>query len=114
MVQFLNEQRREEATFADVEEAIARALVSGGESFANVWSDAGEQGRAFLCARARGEKPGDFPAAGTWLREHDVLNDAGSLRGQWWSGGLERSWPSESVYYPAFVCAVILKPSPVG
>jgi len=79
LVQFLNEQRRREATPNDVEQAIARALVSGGEYFANVWSDAGRQGQAILCALAKGEAPPDFAAARTWLREHDVLNDAGEF-----------------------------------
>src|SRR5207302_8398112 len=40
LVQFLNEQQRAQATLADVETAIARALVSAGEYFANVWLDA--------------------------------------------------------------------------
>ncbi|MSS73777.1 MAG: ATP-binding protein [Candidatus Latescibacteria bacterium] len=79
LVQFLNEQHRKEATPDDVEEAIRRALVSGGEYFANVWSDAGEQGQAVLRAIVRGETTPDFPAARVWLREHDVLNDAGAF-----------------------------------
>ena len=77
LVQFLNEQHRKEATPDDVEEAIGRALVSGGEYFANVWSDAGEKGQAVLRAIVRGETPPDFPSARVWLREHDVLNAAG-------------------------------------
>ncbi len=77
LVQFLNEQRRKEATTDDVEQAIVRALLSGGEYFANVWSDAGEQGQAILRALVRNETPPDFAAARVWLREHDVLNDAG-------------------------------------
>ena len=79
LVQFLNEQERKEATPDDVKEAIARALVSGGEYFANVWNDAGEQGQSILRAIIRGETPPDFPAARTWLREHDVLNDEGKF-----------------------------------
>ena len=79
LVQFLNTQQRKEATPHDVEEAIARALMSGGEYFANVWSDAGEQGQAILRALAKGEKPQDFPEARRWLREQDVLNDAGAF-----------------------------------
>jgi len=79
LLQFLNEQQRREATPKDVEEAIARALGSGGEYFANVWSDAGNQGQAILCAVAKGERPPDFPEARKWLREHDVLNDAGEF-----------------------------------
>jgi hypothetical protein len=79
LVQLLNEQQRQEATPADVEEAIARALVSGGEYFANVWSDAGIEGQAILRALAHGETPPHCPAACTWLQEHDVLNDAGQF-----------------------------------
>ena len=62
-----------------MEEAITRALVSGGEYFANVWSDAGTAGRALLWALVKGETPPEFPAAHTWLREHDVLNAAGAF-----------------------------------
>jgi hypothetical protein len=79
LVQFLNEQQRKEATPADVEAAITRALVAGGEYFANVWYDAGEEGQAVLAALARGEAPPDHPRARAWLREHDVLDDAGGF-----------------------------------
>lgn len=79
LVQFLNEQSRKEATPEDVETAIARALVSGGEYFANFWSDAGADGQVILRAIARGETPPDLPIARTWLREHDVLTDAGAF-----------------------------------
>jgi hypothetical protein len=77
LVQHLNEQQRKEATPADVEAAIARALVSGGEYFANVWSDAGAEGQAVLRALAAGETPPDSPASRAWLREHDVLDAEG-------------------------------------
>jgi hypothetical protein len=73
LVQLLNEQERKEATPEDVEAAIARALESGGEYFANVWSDAGAGGQAILRALVRGEATPDFPEATAWLREHDVL-----------------------------------------
>ncbi|HEX8071536.1 MAG TPA: ATP-binding protein [Pyrinomonadaceae bacterium] len=95
LVQLLNEQERKEATTADVEAAQARALVSGGEYFANVWSDAGAAGQAILTAIVRGDELPDargqvspaasggaaqeFAAARVWLREHDVLNDAGAF-----------------------------------
>src|SRR5579885_296986 len=77
LVQHLNERQRKEATPADVEEAVARALVSGGEYFANVWSDAGAEGQAILRALAAGETPPDSPASRAWLREHDVLDAEG-------------------------------------
>jgi hypothetical protein len=78
LVQFLNEQQLKEAICDDVEEAIHRTLVSASEYFANVWFDAGAEGQQILLALARGETPPDFPKARTWLREHDVLNDAGT------------------------------------
>jgi hypothetical protein len=78
LVQFLNEQQRKEATPADVAEAVFRAVASASEYFANVWFDAGPEGQTVLLALARGETPPDFPKARAWLREHDVLNDAGS------------------------------------
>jgi hypothetical protein len=75
LVQYLNEHRCREATPADVEAAVGRALVSSSEYFANVWFDAGEEGQAILLALARGRKPPYFPEACSWLREHDVLDD---------------------------------------
>ena len=77
LVQFLNEEHRREATPADVDEAIRRALVSASEYFANVWFDAGERGQALLTALARGRTPPEDAATYRRLREHDVLNDAG-------------------------------------
>jgi DNA polymerase III delta prime subunit len=79
LIQLLNEQQRKEATTNDVETAIDRALVSGGEYFANVWNDAGEQGQAVLCALAKGETLRDFPGECTWLQEQDLLNGAGQF-----------------------------------
>lgn len=79
LVQYLNEQRRKAATPADVEEAMRRTLISGDEYFVNVWRDAGVAGQAILHALARGETPSEEPAAHAWLREHDVLNDAGEF-----------------------------------
>lgn len=79
LVQYLNEQQRKEATRADVEEAIRRTLISGDEYFVNVWRDAGVAGQAMLHALAWGETPPDDPSAHVWLREHDVLNEAGEF-----------------------------------
>ena len=53
LVQYLNEQQRKEAAPADVETAITRALESGGDYFANVWSDAGSEGQGILREIAR-------------------------------------------------------------
>jgi hypothetical protein len=64
---------------ADVETAIARALESGGEYFANVWSDARPEGQAILGALVRGTPPPNDAGASRWLREHDVLTDAGQF-----------------------------------
>jgi DNA polymerase III delta prime subunit len=79
LVQLLNERQQKEATPDDVEEAIARALVSGGEYFANLWSEAGEQGQAILRAVTKGEVPPAFHAASAWLRDHDVLSNDGDF-----------------------------------
>ena len=79
LVQVLNAQQRLVATPADVEEAIARALVSGGVYFANVWSDAGSAGQAILSAVAHGATAPDFPDARAWLHEYDVLNTLGQF-----------------------------------
>ena len=97
LVQYLNEQHRKEATPADVETAITRALESGGEYFANVWSDAGAESQAILrelartgvaadVSRRQSSEAGDqrgLTSAATgamkWLREHDVLDDAGKF-----------------------------------
>jgi hypothetical protein len=79
LVQILNAQQRLRATPADVEEAIARALVSGSVYFANVWSDAGPAGQAILSAVVHGATPPDFPDAQAWLQEHEVLNTTGQF-----------------------------------
>ena len=93
LVQYLNEQQRKEAAPADVETAITRALESGGEYFANIWSDAGGEGQTILRDIARGKvnshQSSDSgnqhvltpagEAALKWLREHDVLNNNGTI-----------------------------------
>jgi hypothetical protein len=79
VVQFLNGEKRKVATLADVETAITRAMESGGEYFANVWSDAGEEGRAILLAIVSGETPPDLPAAEERLRNQDLLNSDGQF-----------------------------------
>jgi AAA+ ATPase superfamily predicted ATPase len=76
LVQLLNEQHRKEATLADVGEAVARALISASEYFANVWFDAGTEGQAILRAVARREVAPDHPKARAWLQEHDVLDSS--------------------------------------
>jgi hypothetical protein len=79
LVQLLNENQRREATTADVEEAIGRALVSGEAYFVNVWGDAGAEGQAILSALAAGRTPPEFHAASAWLREHDVIGAGGDF-----------------------------------
>jgi hypothetical protein len=79
LVQLMNEAQRREATTADVEEAVGRALVSGDAYFVNVWGDAGAEGQAILRALAAGETPPDFTAARAWLREHDVIGADGDF-----------------------------------
>ncbi len=91
LVQHLNEQHRKEATPEDVEAAIAHALVSGSAYFHNVWTDAREEGQDILTAIARNETPPDYPAARVWLRENDVLNEAGEF-----AVPMVRRWVSET------------------
>jgi len=79
LVEHLNQKQRKQATRDDVEAAISAALRSGGEYFANVWSDAKPEGQAILRAVARGETPADFPEARLWLRNHDVLTETGDF-----------------------------------
>lgn len=79
LVQYLNEGGRKQAAVNDVEAAVTRALESGGEYFANVWTDAGEEGQAILTALAEGRPAPESRKATRWLREHDVLNDAGNF-----------------------------------
>jgi len=90
LVQSLNEQHRKEATPGDVAEAISRAIVSSSVYFANVWTDAQEQGQAILAALATGDTPPDDPSARAWLRENNVLNDAGDF-----AVPMVRCWVSE-------------------
>jgi hypothetical protein len=59
--------------------AIARALVSAGEYFANVWSDAGEQGQLIMRALALGKTAPTLPIARTRLIDHDVLDNDGNF-----------------------------------
>jgi hypothetical protein len=98
-----------EQQLADVETAITRALESGGEYFANVWSDAGLEGQAILREMARtgvaadvsrrksgeaGEQRGLTSAATgamKWLREHDVLDDTG-----WFAVPMVGRWVREN------------------
>lgn len=79
LVQHLNEKQSKQAAREDAEAAMARALDSGGEYFANVWSDAGEQGQEILRAIIKEETPPDYLDARRWLVEHDVLNEAGEF-----------------------------------
>jgi hypothetical protein len=79
LVQYMNEQQRKQATLEDVALAITRALESGGEYFGNVWSDAGEDGQAVLRAVAAGGPTAGTPSALRWLRDHDVLDEAGDF-----------------------------------
>jgi hypothetical protein len=76
LVEHLNRYQRKQATCDDVEAALTAALASGGEYFANVWSDANTEGQAILRAVTRGETPPDYPQAQIWLHEHDVLTPA--------------------------------------
>jgi hypothetical protein len=58
---------------------VNRALVSGGEYFANLWSDAGSQGQSALIAIANGSRPSEALQSYEWLFEHDVLTESGEI-----------------------------------
>lgn len=79
LVQLVNEQHHKFAGTIDAETAITRALVSGGEYFANLWSDASQQGQAILLNKAKGNKQSDSREAQKWLFQHDVLNEVGEI-----------------------------------
>jgi hypothetical protein len=79
LVQVLNEQHAREATIKEVEEAIARALVSGGEYFANIWNDAGEHGWKVLRSLANGDASPYPSDALRRLKEKDVLSLEGTF-----------------------------------
>lgn len=79
LVQYMNEKNRKEAGCADVQEAIRRAFESGGEYFADVWSDAGKQGQEVLLAAVAHDPLPDLPDARRWLIDHDVLGDDGQF-----------------------------------
>lgn len=77
LVEHMNQQQRKQAICEDVEAAIRVALISGGEYFANVWSDASAEEQAILRALAHGEAATDNPKALLRLRDHDVLTKEG-------------------------------------
>lgn len=79
LVQYMNEKNRKEAGCGDVEEAIRRAFESGGEYFADVWSDAGKQGQEVLVAAVARDPLPDLPDARRWLIDHDVLGEDGQF-----------------------------------
>jgi hypothetical protein len=79
LVQLLNEHRRRQATATDVEQAVVRAATSADSYLTNVWNDAGDEGRELLRAIACGKGPPAFPKALGWLRENDILNEAGDF-----------------------------------
>jgi hypothetical protein len=79
LVQLLNERHSKEATTGDIQEVVNRALVSGGEYFANLWSDAGFQGQSALIAIANGGRPSGALQSYQWLFEHDVLTESGEI-----------------------------------
>jgi hypothetical protein len=79
LVETLNKEQRKQATPADVDQAITLALVRNSEYFDSVWFDAGLEGQGILRSLADGEPIPPFARARAWLREHDVLNDAGAF-----------------------------------
>jgi hypothetical protein len=80
LVDYLNGERRREATTCDVDRAIAHAIVSGGEYFAYIWKEVGERGQAVLCTLATGGRVEDAASQEyALLREEDVLDGRGEL-----------------------------------
>jgi uncharacterized protein len=79
LVQLLNERHSKQAKMADVQEAVNRALISGGEYFANLWSDARSEGQSALISIANGGRPSEVCKSYQWLFEHDVLSQSGEI-----------------------------------
>lgn len=79
LVQLLNKRRRHEASPDDVEMAAVGAMESGGEYFANLWTDVGVSGQAILKAVAQGVPPPDALEARATLLENDVLTPEGGF-----------------------------------
>lgn len=88
------------STPGDVAEAVSRAIVSSSVYFANVWTDAQERGQAILVALATGDTPPGDPPARNWLRENNVLDDAGD-----YAVPMVRRWVSETKIHQKFPLA---------
>lgn len=78
LVDLMNDERRHDATLADVERAAQKAMRSGEEYFFNVWDDAESDGQALLTAILGGAAAPAGPTRAR-LREMDVLDDQGKF-----------------------------------
>lgn len=76
LVDLMNVEKRWEATLADLEQAVQKALLSGEEYLFNVWDDAEPEGQELLTALARGQRPASSPVHDR-LCEMDVLDAEG-------------------------------------
>lgn len=75
LVNWMNRNERKQATVEDVRQAIDLALDSGAEYFANVWHDAGDDGRALLHALVTNQPPQASPTVYKRLREQEILDN---------------------------------------
>jgi hypothetical protein len=76
LVDLLNDEKRQVATFADIKRAAQNATQAGQEYFYNLWDDAEQDGQILLKFAAKG---GNAPtgATRTHLREMDIFDDEG-------------------------------------
>jgi hypothetical protein len=76
LVDMLNDERRHEASPADIERAAEKVMTSEVEYFHDVWYDAEADGQALLITLAQGQPVPPGPARPR-LRDMDVLDEEG-------------------------------------
>jgi hypothetical protein len=79
LVHHMNSIRRKEATPADVEVTVEKALETSREYFVELWFSCSEEERAVLCKIAGGARQPPTSGAARALREYDVLDDKGAF-----------------------------------
>ena len=79
LTQLLNERKCKEASINHIEESISRALVSGGEYFANLWAELSNEEQTVLQALASSKPVVADPLIINHLREKDILNSNGDF-----------------------------------
>ncbi|MHB8523751.1 MAG: nSTAND1 domain-containing NTPase [Limisphaerales bacterium] len=78
LVNLLNDERRIEASVADVGRASEEVILAAEEYFHDVWNDAEAEGQSLLVSRARGLRLDPSPIRAK-LYEMDVLDDQGGF-----------------------------------